>query len=255
MKRLADKVTLVTGAARGIGKEIALTFAREGASIGIVDVLEDDLNRVSQAIKDTGVKVLASKVDVSNKSEIRRFVDLLTQELGTIDILVNNAAYLRYGPFLDFEEEEWDKIMAVGFKGYFLCSQVVAREMIKNRRGRIINLASAGGQVGFPMGTAYSASKGGVIALTKGMAVELAPYGITVNAISPGPTNTELFKAMADEEAIKARVSRIPLGRLGNTEDMAKAALFLASDDSQYITGHILNVDGGFLAAGMVAKA
>jgi len=252
--RLQGEVAIVTGGARGIGREIVLTFVEEGAAVATADINEKDLERTNQEMKDRGKNGIVSRVDISKSQEIKSFVDLVIEKFGKIDILVNNAAYLKYAPFLEFEEDEWDRLVNVDLKGYFLFSQAVAREMIKKRKGKIISMASVGGEVGFPGSCAYASSKAGVIGLTKVMAVELAPYGINVNAISPGPTESAALLSTFDETERKARIDRIPYGRLGRTEDIAKAAVFLASDDSSYITGHVLHVDGGFLAAGMISS-
>jgi 3-oxoacyl-[acyl-carrier protein] reductase len=251
--RLEGCAAIVTGGARGIGREIALTFVEEGASIAIVDINEKDLEHTYQEIKDRGGTGIMSRVDIARSKEIKRFVELVMEQYGKIDILVNNAAYLKYAPFLDFEEDEWDRLIEVDLKGYFLFSQAVAREMVKKHRGKIISMASIGGEIGFSGSCAYASAKAGVIGLTKVMAVELAPYGISANAISPGPTESAALLSTFDEGSKKARIDRIPCGRLGSTKDIARAAIFLASDDSSYITGHVLHVDGGFLAAGIIS--
>lgn len=252
--KLEGKVAIVTGAARGIGREIALTFAKEGANVAIADIDMEALRGVSREIKSFGKSVIEAKVDISISVEVARLRDLVIQRFGKMDILVNNAAYIRYGKFLEFEENEWDRVIEVGLKGYFLCSQVAAREMVKNRKGKIISMASVAGEVGFQRGCAYCSAKGGVIALTKVMALELAPYGINVNAIAPGPTDTGGLRSLLSKEDMEERINRIPLRRFGMPDDIAKAALFLASEDSNYITGHILDVDGGFIAAGIIGK-
>jgi len=252
--RLKGKIALVTGAARGIGREIAVIFAREGASLGIIDIDQEKLDRVSDEIDKIGVCVHSAQGDISNKEDLVKIVNQILEAFGRIDILVNNAVYAKYGKFIDYEENEWKKVMDVGLKGYFLSSQLVAKEMIKKRKGKIISIASVAGQLGFQRTCAYGSAKGGVIALTKIMAVELASYGINVNAIAPGPIDTDLFRSLNSGQDIEDRIKRIPLGRLGTPEDIGKAAIFLASADSDYITGHILQVDGGFSAAGILAR-
>jgi NAD(P)-dependent dehydrogenase (short-subunit alcohol dehydrogenase family) len=188
--KLKNKVSIVTGGGKGIGHEIALSFAREGCDVVVADIDKENIGRVCGEIKGLGRKALEVYTDVSKSADIKVLFDRTMLELGRIDILVNNAAYIKYAKFLEFREEEWEKVMDVGLKGYFLCAQAVAREMVRNRSGKIINIASVAGEVGFQNGCAYCSSKGGVIALTKVMAIELGPYGINVNAIAPGPTDT-----------------------------------------------------------------
>jgi len=252
--KLSNKVAIITGGVRGIGRETALLFAQEGASLAIVDVNEEGLNRISGELKEVGAKAIVSRVDISKRAEVENFVNLVVEKMGSIDILVNNAAYVYANTLLEFDEDEWDRVMAVGLKGYFLCSQAVAREMIKKGRGKIISMASIGGMIAMPTGCAYTACKAGVIGLTKSMAMELGPLGINVNAISPGPTATELLLSNITEEGKQARLNRIPLGRLGKPEEIAKAALFLASEDSDFMAGHVLTVDGGLTSVAMVIK-
>ncbi len=251
---LEEKVAIVTGGARGIGRDIALTFARAGCNVGIADLLSTQLADVSREIRVLGRDVLVSEVDISRSERVKAFVGEVERALGRIDVLVNNAAYIHYGAFLDFEEPEWDRVMATTLKGVFLVGQAAARVMVSRRQGSIINIASIAGEVGVPMGCAYCAAKGGVIALTRLMATELAPYGIRVNAIAPGPVDTENARRVVGEEGMKLRQALVPLGRLATTEDIARAALFLACDDSAFVTGHVLNVDGGFMAAATIVR-
>jgi NAD(P)-dependent dehydrogenase (short-subunit alcohol dehydrogenase family) len=245
---LEGRLAIVTGGARGIGREIALTFARAGADLAVADILPQDLAEVSLEIEGLGRKILADKVDVSKASDVTTFVSSVAEAFGRIDILVNNAAYIHYAGFLDFEEKEWDKVMAVSLKGYFLCGQAAAREMVKASRGTIINIASIAGEVGVPMGAAYCTAKGGVISLTKLMATELAAHRIRVNAIAPGVVDTENVRRVVGDDGMRIREALVPLGRLGTTQDIAKTALFLASDDADFVSGHIMHVDGGFMA-------
>ncbi len=245
---LEGRLAVVTGGAWGIGREIAVTFARAGADLAVADILPEDLKGVSREIEGLGRRVLAEKVDVSQAGEVSDFVSRTAGEFGRVDVLVNNAAYIHYAGFLDFEEAEWDKVMAVSLKGYFLCGQAAAREMVRAGRGTIINIASIAGEVGVPMGAAYCTAKGGVISLTRLMAAELAAHRIRVNAIAPGVVDTENVRRVVGEDGMKLREALVPLGRLGTTADIAKTALFLASDDAEFISGHILHVDGGFMA-------
>ncbi len=245
---LEGRLAIVTGGARGIGREIAVTFARAGAELAIADILPEDLEGISREVEGLGQRVLAEKVDVSRSGEVSDFVSRVADEFGRIDVLVNNAAYIHYAGFLDFEEAEWDKVMDVSLKGYFLCGQAAARQMVNAGKGTIINIASIAGEVGVPMGAAYCTAKGGVISLTKLMATELAAHRIRVNAIAPGVVDTENVRRVVGDDGMKIRESLVPLGRLGTTVDIAKTALFLASDDAEFISGHIMHVDGGFMA-------
>ncbi|MCX7778955.1 MAG: 3-oxoacyl-ACP reductase FabG [Patescibacteria group bacterium] len=249
---LKNKVAIVTGARRGIGRGIALMMAKAGAKVVVSDLDENDCQKVVEEIKEIGSDGLAVKCDVTNKKEIEEMVRKTVKKFGKIDILVNNAGIAPFKPFLAITEEDWDKVLAVNLKGYYLCAQAVAKEMIKNGWGRIINIASvAMGQVGFgfPNLTHYCASKGGIVAFTEALALELTPKGINVNAISPGAIDTEMAKPVTEDEKVRqAILSQIPKGRIGQPEDIAAAAVFLASEEADYITGATLVVDGGWLA-------
>lgn len=249
MMRLKNKVALITGGARGIGKEIALTFAREGADLALVDLNEEGLSRISNEIETLGRKVMTSKVDISQKNEVNDFIEAAAGTLGRIDILVNNAAYIHIAPFLDYPLEEWDKVVAVSLRGTFICSQVVAKRMAENHSGKIINIASCAGLIAVPNGCAYCTVKGGILAFTRLLSVELAPHGICVNSISPGAVETENLRMLVGEDGLALRRSVVPLGRMGRVEDIAHAALFLASSESDFISGDNLIVDGAFMAA------
>lgn len=251
---MQNRVAIVTGGARGIGREIALTFARAGCDLAVADILPRELAEVSQEIRSLGREVLASEVDVSRSEDVAAFVGKVENTFGRVDIAVNNAAYIHYGPFLTFSEEEWDKVLAASLKGVFLVGQAAARVMVRQKQGVIINMASIAGEVGVPMGCAYCAAKGGVIALTRLMATELAAHGVRVNAIAPYVTDTENVRRVVGDEGMKVRELLVPLGRLATTRDIARAALFLASDDAAFITGHVLNVDGGFMAAAVAVR-
>ncbi len=252
---LKNKIALITGAGRGIGKAIALKFAKAGAAVVINDINTENMKQVVEEIKQNGGKVIYKKADVSDSKEVKELVDFANQKLGTIDILVNNAAISKIVSFLDTTEEEWDRVIEVNLKGAFLCSKAVLPGMIKKREGKIINISSQSGRRGSPWHAAYSASKFGIIGLTQSLAVEFAPYNIKVNAICPGVVFTPLWEEMIDDYAQKLGIkkekvkdyliSKIPLGRLGTTEDVANLALFLASSYSDYITGQAINVSGG----------
>ena len=249
--RLKDKVAIITGGASGIGREIAFGFAREGAVVVIFDLDRDKAEKVCQQIeKDMGRKSLSLCVDVGNSVQVSSAVKATVETFEKIDILVNNAAHLVFRPLIKLNEKDWDKVMEICLKGYFLCAKAVAGEMIVRRSGKIINIGSLTGHIGFAGGTAYGSAKGGVIALTKTIAIELAKFNINVNGISPGPTITPMF-AQVPRKDKEARLKRIPAGRFGETKDYVGPAVFFASEASDYVYGQILCVDGGLTAAGV----
>jgi len=246
--KLEKKVAVITGAARGIGKQIALTFASEGADIVIGDIIT--METAAQEIRSLGRKVVTVKVDVSSKQQVKNLFDTAIDNFKKVDILVNNAGIVRYASILDMSEEDWDIVLEVNLKGVFLCSQAVAGYMIQQKYGRIINIASIAGINSIPQGlTSYATSKAGVIQLTKVCAIELGPYGINVNAIAPGIVITDgLYAGRTQVETelfIKERVNLTVLDRVGTTQDIANSSLFLASDESSFITGQVIAVDGG----------
>lgn len=253
--RLKDKVAIITGGGSGIGRGIALNFAKEGANIVIPDINLEGARSAAKEVETLGRGSLAMEVDISKTLQVKDMVQATLNQFGKIDILVNNAVYVKYIPFLEFGEEEWDKIVKVSLGGYFLCSQAAAREMVKRREGKIVSIASMAAQIANVGSSAYSAAKAGVLALTRVMAIELGQYNINVNAISPGVIETPLMRSgLIPADEIEARLKRVPMGRVGRPEDIAMAALFLASEESSYITGHVLNVEGGFLSAGIMPK-
>lgn len=254
MFSLLGKVALVTGGSRGIGKGIALCLARQGADVAVnFHSKEDEAQEVVKKIKEMGRRAMAIKADVSKKEEVGAMAEKVVKEFGKIDILVNNAGILSFAPFLKMDEEMWEKMMAVNLKGQFLVAQAVANHMVEKRiPGRIINIASiASGQVGvgFPNIAHYCASKGGIIAMTETMALELGPYNICVNAIAPGVIESDMTKGMlSDEKAKQGLLARIPKRRIGKPEDIGAMAAFLASNEADYCTGATFYVDGGWLA-------
>lgn len=251
---LRGKVALVTGGGRGIGRAIALALAGAGADVAVNYVSEpQDAEAVVTTIRGLGRRSIAVRGDVSRKEEVEAMVARVELELGGIDVLVNNAGILLFEPFLTMSEANWDKIIDVNLKGQFLVAQAVARAMAgRRRRGRIVNIASiASGQVGigYPGIAHYCASKGGVIALTEAMALELGPLGVNVNAIAPGIIGTDMTKDLVGNPAAqRGLLARIPKGRVGRPEDVAALAVFLASDEADYCTGSTFYVDGGWLA-------
>lgn len=243
--KLVNRTAIVTGSRRGIGKAIALALASEGASVVVTDINQEDCQKVVDQIKSSGGRALAVKCDVSMKSEVQAMVAETIKEFGKIDILVNNAMYSYIGPFWRMPEEEWDRTLDVNLKGAFLCSQAVTRNMIKNNWGRIINIASvsSGGSGGgsAPLMAAYTASKGGMKALTQAMAVELANFGINANAICPGPIDSGAIPDSIKERSLKTT----PKGRLGKPEEIAALVVYMASPESDFMTGSAVIIDGG----------
>lgn len=243
---LQEKIALITGAAQGIGKEIALCFARQGADMALVDVARDSLESTRAEIEQQGRKCLALPVDVSNTDEVAACVNKCIDSFGRIDILVNNAGITRDNLLLRMSTEEWDSVIAVNLKGTYNFIKALTKPLMKQRAGRIINIASIIGIIGNAGQANYAASKAGIIGLTKSVARELAPRGINVNAIAPGFITTAMTEVLSDEVK-EGMLANIPLGRFGEPADVARAALFLASDLSRYLTGQVIVVDGGMV--------
>ena len=241
-----DKVAIVTGAAHGIGRAIAERYAAEGASVVVCDVNAEGAETVAKAIADQGGTAIAVTADVSDSAAVDRLFDETERRFGPVDVLVNNAGLTNTERhFLDGDEAWWDRIHAVNLKGTFLCALRAAKDMARRSEGVIINLSSGGASRAHRGNAAYDATKGGIEALTRAMAVDLGPYGVRVNALIPGSIDsTDMSK-----ERRRERGEAIPLGRVGETADLAGPAVFLASDDAAYVTGHMLAVDGGILAA------
>lgn len=242
--RLKDKVCLITGGAQGIGKNIAMTFAREGADIAIVDVDLDSARETALEIEALGRRSVALKGDVTNTDEAKEIVAKVVSDLGALHILVNNAGITRDALMLRMKEADWDLVMDVNLKGAFNYTQAAVKVMSKARYGRIINIASIVGLTGNVGQANYSASKAGLIGLTKTVAQEFATRNITSNAIAPGFIETAMTEALS-EEARAGLSARIPMKKLGTVEDVANGALFLSSDEAAYITGHVLSINGG----------
>lgn len=250
---LTGKVALVTGARRGMGKAHALALAKQGAKVVITDVNLKECQAVAEEIIAAGGIVACFKLDVSKAKEVNKVFTAVVKKFGRLDILVNNAGIYFSKPALDLTEGEWDKMIDINLKGQFLCAQRAAKEMAKNKGGRIINIASvASGQVGVGIagGAHYTASKGGVIGMSETLAVEWASLGITVNVIGPGAIDTPMAQASnIPKAALDAMLAKIPLRRMGRSEEVSAAVVFLASNEASYITGSTLYVDGGWLAA------
>lgn len=246
---LEGEIAIVTGAARGIGREIALVFAHSGAHLILVDLLEKELMKTAKEIDKMGKKNLSIAADISNTKEIKRLIRDVLSEFDRIDILVNNAGVVDNNPATKVTEEQWDKTLNVNLRGLFFLSQAVGRHMIKERRGKIINIASQAGVIALPNHAAYSASKAGIISITKSLALEWGEFNINVNAIAPTVILTPLGrKAWADPQARSEMLKKIPLGRFGEPWEVASIALFLASEASNLITGSTIMADGGYTA-------
>jgi glucose 1-dehydrogenase len=245
--RLEGKVAVVTGAASGIGRGTAIRFAREGADLVVADLNEAGLEETAQSIRDLGRKVVAQPADVRSRAQVDRLVERAVGELGGCAIMVANAGVGSGAQFLDTTDEQYDRIMDTNLRGVYYCGQAAGRAMVAaGTGGSIINIASTYAEVTAPRSTAYSASKGGVRMLTKGMAVELGSSGIRVNCIGPGWIRTGM-NPLTDEARVSRILEGVPLGRIGTPDDVAGAALFLASDDAAYVTGIIVFVDGGWV--------
>jgi NAD(P)-dependent dehydrogenase (short-subunit alcohol dehydrogenase family) len=247
--RLRDRAAIVTGGGQGIGHALALGLAREGAHVVVADIQEERALGTAGEVQRLGRRGLGLKVDVSDLREISRLVERTLEELGRIDILVNNAGIALPTPFLETSEADWDRIMEVNLKAAFFCSQAVARVMVHQGGGKIVNLASTSSFVAGRQEVPYAISKAGVWMLTAAASAELAPYHIHVNAIAPGLIKTPLTeKHFPSPEALDARVkAKAPMGRAGSPQDLVGAVVFLCSDEADYVTGHTLVVDGGWL--------
>ena len=246
MLDLKDKVVMITGAAQGIGKACAESFAREKTHLFLVDINQDLVKQVAKEFNDSGGNCLALGVDISSLNQVEGAVGKALDKFQKIDILINNAGITRDALLLRMKEEEWDKVLTVNLKGVFNCTKVVSRIMIKQRAGSIISIASIIGQVGNAGQANYAASKAGVIGFTKSVARELAPRQITVNAIAPGFIKTRMTESLSEEVKNKM-LERIPLGRFAEPKEVAGLAVFLAGSSARYITGQVFRVDGGMV--------
>lgn len=241
---LKEKVAIITGGARGIGKEIALTFAREGANIVIADINIQDLVQTEKDISSSGTAVLTNSCDVTDFLQVEQMIDKTLDKFGKIDILINNAGIVADALLVRMKEEDWDRVLAVNLKGAFNCIRAVSKVMLKQKRGSILNISSIIGLRGNVGQANYAASKAGLIGLTKSAARELAPRGINVNAIAPGFIQTEMTATLSEQARAKI-LETIPLKRFGQPCDVAKLAAFLVSEGAGYITGQVICIDGG----------
>ncbi len=252
--RLLNKIGIVTGAGSGIGKATALTCAREGADVVVFDLNREAAEAAVREIRGVGRRGLAVQGDVTEEADIDRLAEASMREFGRIDLLVNNAGIAdQIVPTLEQSVQVWERVMDIHLKGMYLCCRRVGQEMVRQLEGRIVSISSIAGFVGFPMRTAYGPAKAGIAQLTRVLAVEWAKYNIRVNAIAPGYVRTPLVEAVLEEGKVEEKrlAERTPLGRLARPEEIAAAALFLLSDESSYITGVTLPVDGGWLAYGL----
>ncbi|NIR30270.1 MAG: glucose 1-dehydrogenase [Gammaproteobacteria bacterium] len=250
--RFNDKTIIVTGGASGIGRATVERFAREGASVVVADVNGGAAREVAELVRAGGGHALAVTVDARDPDAVQALFKATLDEFGGLHVLVNSAAVARPEKILDVTPESWNEIIGVNLTGTFLCAQAAARHMVEAGGGRIINLASVNGQRAITGRGAYSASKGGVIMLTRIMAAELGPTGVTVNAVAPGPVDTAMVIKMHNQAAREAWHRALPIKRYAQPDEVAAAVAFLASEEAAYITGHVLNVDGGFDAAGLL---
>jgi 2-hydroxycyclohexanecarboxyl-CoA dehydrogenase len=243
----AGKIAVVTGGASGIGLATSQRFARDGAAVAIWDVNEADAKRAAAELVAKGSKAIACRVDVSQRSQISAGLERVHAELGPVKVLVNNAGITLFRPFLEVTEDDWDRIMSVNLKSMLLCTQAILPDMLAAGWGRVINISSSSAQAGSARMTAYAASKGGVIAFSKALALELAATGITVNNVPPGFVDTPMLRASDRPGAVSIEgvAANSPMKRPGRPEDIASACAFLASEDAGYITGHTLGVNGG----------
>lgn len=247
MGKLDGKIAVVTGAAGGIGQAICRTLAREGAAVVASDIALQGCQKLVEEIEKLGGKALALQTDVTIKADVTRMVEIVMQKWGRVDILVNNAGTISFAPITEMAEEEWDRVIRVNLKSVFLCSQAVMNIMKKQQSGKIVNMGSLAGKVGgIVVGANYSASKAGVLCLTLSLAKELAPFNVNVNALAPGPTDTEMTKSFPPG-ALDQAISQTPLKRQATPQDIANVILFLVTEDSRHITGEVIDVNGGIM--------
>jgi NAD(P)-dependent dehydrogenase (short-subunit alcohol dehydrogenase family) len=254
--RLEGRITIVTGGGSGIGRSICQHIAKEGGKVVACDIDTDAAETTVESIEKEGGEAATMKADVTRKSEVQRMAAVVRKKHGRIDILVNNAGTDKKGAITELAEETWDMLMSLNLKGVFLCTQAVMPAMIEQRYGRVVNISSMAGKTGEPLTSPYCASKFGVIGFTQSVALEVGRYNVTINAVCPGPVDTELIrKSVEQSAAIKGMspedfmqeffIGPTPLGRIAKPGDVAKAVVFLASDDAEFITGSTLNVSGG----------
>ncbi len=248
MFSLEGEVAVITGAGQGIGEAMAKGLGAAGASIAITDINMERASNLAESLGKLGIRALPFKVNVTDANSVEQMTADVVKAFGTVDILINNAGINRREECIKMSEEDWDAVIDVNLKGTFLCSRACGRIMVKNKKGKVINLASMMSAVAQPNRGPYAASKGGIVQFTKVLALEWAPYNINVNAIGPGYVLTEINKnLMEDRETFEYFTNKIPMGRWSTTEDLLGSVIFLSSKASEYITGQVLYVDGGYL--------
>ncbi|MDR4506716.1 MAG: SDR family oxidoreductase [Candidatus Brocadiaceae bacterium] len=249
MFSLHDKVALVTGAGKGLGKSMALALSESGAHVAVISRTLSDVEETAHEAQGNGIKSIPIAADVRKQEDVTKMVKTVLDEFGTIDILINNVGTFLGSAFLDLSYEDWQKTIDINLTSAYLCSKTVGKHLVEKKKGKVINVSSALGSLGANRSSAYCVSKGGVIQLTKALAIEWAKYNINVNSIAPYSMETEKTKRMLEDEKIKnAIVSKIPLKRIGQPADLSGTVVFLASAASDYITGQVIFVDGGFSA-------
>jgi NAD(P)-dependent dehydrogenase (short-subunit alcohol dehydrogenase family) len=248
--QLENKTAIVTGAGSGIGRAIAKRFAKEGANVVIAEIRPDTGISVEEEIKKAGHKALFVETDVSKSGDVKNMVDKTIHEFGNVGILVNNAGILIKKSILDMTEEDWDRVLDTNLKAAFLCIKYTVRYMVEQKKGKIVNIASMGAKIGLHNDCGYCASKGGIMSLTTSLGIDLAPLGINVNAIGPGIIDTPMVRDVATQgkDFIKNGIEKTPRGVIGKPDDIASAALYLASDESDFVVGETIFVDGGFIS-------
>ena len=242
--RLKDKKAIITGAGSGFGKQTALTFAREGADVLLADIDLEAAKETAKEVEGFGRLAVSTRTDVGDEEQVEDMAQSALKSFGRIDILINNAGIAQFEPIQDVSLELWDKLVRVNLTGTFLCSKAVIGHMIERGYGKIINLASIAAQTGRMVGVAYSASKSGILGITRTLALQVAEHGINVNAIAPGPVMTPLFE-IDSPQVLKRLTATIPFKRLGTPQDIANLILFLASDEAEWITGEVIAINGG----------
>lgn len=242
---LSGDIAVVTGGSRGIGKAIVYALASAGATVIIADVDESNGQQICDELSANGLQAEMVKTDITESKNVEALMKYIVDKYGKLDVLVNNAGILGDVSITEISDQDWSRLMSVNLTGAFYCCRAAVRHMLEKRKGKIINIASTGGKQGFPLaGVHYCASKGGIMALTRQLAIQVSPQGIHVNAVAPGTTETEMIKNRSEEKR-KYIISKIPVGRMGRPEDTAAAVLFLASKAGDYITGETIDVNGG----------